>query len=166
VQLTPLSDRVLPLLYSIAAGRISWSRINSHGHPNFVEFQRLIWQNVYIQYQAVDHLGELCAVVAIWNADLINRTAWFDVLAVDGVPLATVRSSISLALDFVFENSPFRKVYYEHVACEPNEMAVFDRLAILEGLLQNDYLAWGQYWDRELYAIYKDDWHSGTRTVA
>jgi len=152
-----------PLLYSwVCNYPDEWPRLADRGTPSPAAFTELLWQSVLAQYVVTTDDGATpIGVATIHSANFFAGLAWVDLVAVDPRRDSEYATAAAVLVDFAFTTWRFRKLLSSATAPRPT---VFSRLDVgdREASFPRDSLVGGEYRDRNVDALYLEDWESGS----
>ena len=162
VRLRTLQSRDYEHLYSLLAfPEISLHTRSRGTTPSPEEFRRAMWSNVFVLFAVEDiQRRELLGVTSSYNVSHRNGTGY---LAVTGT-LEALRSGgllrgAALLIDYLFDNWPFRKLYFES---PEHSFASFrsglGTVFVEEGRLKQFEFRAGEYSDVVVCSISRSSW--------
>ncbi len=168
VSLVPIGPQYMEFLYQLATNEENGFRWLLAGTvPPAEVFQQNLWKGVLAQFVVVVRSSSApIGIVVAYNAELNHRFAY---LGADFAPnvqgIGIAIEAAELFVDYIFATYNLRKLYLEVPEYNLGSMA-YGVGGILkeEGVLRGHTYFRGQYWDRHLLALYRDEFLSSHRT--
>lgn len=125
------------------------------------QFSMLLWQGVLSQFiVARNEDRSPCGLVVCYGADFRNQNASIAaVFRPDLLRAAWPLEGVELFFSYLFTVFPFRKLYAEAsgLTSPAFSSGVADTLHLEATLKEHDWYD-GRWWDKHIYAIYRDEW--------
>lgn len=155
--LTPEYHRAL---YELTISRAVNFRWRYHGTiPPFEVFERALHTNVLAQFVVVLTRSPQTVIgqVIAYDGHLQDGTAWLAIVS-DPRAGAGVLEAAMLFVRYVFAHFPLRKLYVEAPAFNLPQFAsaASEGLLVEEGRLRDHQYFDNRYWDKVIYALYRD----------
>jgi hypothetical protein len=170
ISLDPLSSMHYEFLYSLAIeGESSFRWLTAGGVPPIEKYVAGLWDGVLTQFVVRDtSTHRPCGHVIAYNADLHSGHAGIAVAAspearaTGAVPEATI-----IFINYCFTVYNLRKLYFEVPEYNhPQFASAMGKFCREEGRLGEHLYYDGRYWDRYVYAIYRNDFMSIISTLS
>ena len=124
-------------------------------------YSQNLWGGVLAQFIVIRRDTEQAlGMVTVYNADVMDGHASFSAAKFLRADRSTLilQGSI-LMLDYSFAYFPLRKIYLEVNEYNLSQFSSgVGRILKPEGVLRAHSFAAGRYWDKHIFAIYRDDW--------
>jgi RimJ/RimL family protein N-acetyltransferase len=125
-------------------------------------YSQTLWGGVLAQFLVVRRDTEqVLGMVTVYNADVMDGHASFSAAKFLRADRSTLilQGSI-LMLDYAFAHFPLRKIYLEVNEYNlPQFSSGIGRILKPEGILHAHTFSAGRYWDKHIFAIYRDEWN-------
>lgn len=125
------------------------------------QFAAMLWQGVLTQFLIIaNDTGARIGIVVAYAADLRNGHAHLAVVVRDDHQRsAWPLEAVEMFLRYLFKVFPLRKLYCEASGLTAHHFdSGFDGLVHLEGCFRAHDFYDGAWWDKRIYAIYRDEW--------
>lgn len=168
VSLVPVAPQYLEFLYQLATNEENGFRWLLAGMvPPAEAFQQNLWKGVVTQFVVIVRSSSApIGIVVAYNAEVNHGFAY---LGADFAPnvqgIGIAIEAVELFVDHVFATYNFRKLYLEVPEYNLPSMAYgIGGLLREEGVLRDHTYFRGQYWDRHMLALYRDEFLAAPRT--
>jgi RimJ/RimL family protein N-acetyltransferase len=170
ISLDPVTPKYYEFLYSLAIeGESSFRWLTAGGIPPIEKFVSGLWDGVLTQFVVRDKSSHRpCGHVISYNADLHSGHAGIAVAAsLEARTTGAVPEAAIIFMNYCFTVYNLRKLYlevpeYNH----PQFASGLGKFCREEGRLREHLYYDGRYWDRYVYAVYRDDFMAIISTLS
>ena len=162
VHLRGVEPTDLEFLYQISTAPENGFRWRYRGTiPQRSEFADALSKGILVQFVVERQAtSEPVGLVSAYGAN--SRDGWTYVAAVSApqyIRSGAVVDGLIVLVGYLFENWPFRKIYFETIEFNLVQFgSAINRLAVEEGRLEKHIFYDDRYWDVVTAAIYRADW--------
>lgn len=169
VSLVPIAPQYMTFLYQLATNEENGFRWLLAGMvPPAEAFEQNLWKGVLAQFVVIVRSSSApIGIVIAYNAEMNHGFAY---LGADFAPnvqgIGIAIEAVELFVDFVFATYNLRKLYMEVPEYNRPSMAHgIGGILREEGVLREHTYFRGQYWDRHMLALYRDEFLAAPRTA-
>jgi RimJ/RimL family protein N-acetyltransferase len=162
VRLMPVVPSDVQFLYRLATDEIVGLRWRHHGTvPSFEQFQQT-YNNGVLTHFTVEAVHDSVAMgyVVAYGADLDGGTAYVGgVMDPNAVGTGFAIEAMEVFIDYLFATYAFRKLYFEVPEYNMSQFSRGYKHLLKEEGRQREHLYYGgEFWDRYLLAVYREDY--------
>jgi RimJ/RimL family protein N-acetyltransferase len=164
VRLVPVNREHLDFLYSLATEESIGYRWVLYGQaPSREAFEQRLWSGVLSQFVVFSTgNGSPMGTTLAYNGDLNSRYAYVGMAVIpEAVGTGVGIEAMDLFVGYLFKTFNLRKLYYELPAYNlPEIRTLVGTVFREEGVLKGHTYYAGDYWDRHIFALYREDYEA------